>query len=195
MMADQIREVLSEAGYTLYDFGQYFRARPLYRESDNNTVLSISKETGRWLDFKTQQKGSLEDLVRITLSLEDHNTAKAYISDRTVFNKSKSQPKPTIKAGKIFDPSLLHKLEEDYSYWNDRGVSSSTLKLLQGGVSKEGRMKNRFVFPVFNSKDHIIGFSGRYLLPISEGSKKIFAPCINAPASNVVRNVKAKRIQ
>ena len=42
MMDDKIREVLGEVGYTLYDFGQYFRARPLYRESDNNTVLSIN---------------------------------------------------------------------------------------------------------------------------------------------------------
>ena len=32
-------------------------------------------------------------------------------------------------------------------------------------------MKNRFVFPVFNSKDQIIGFSGRYIFPIPENSK------------------------
>jgi 5S rRNA maturation endonuclease (ribonuclease M5) len=171
MMADQIRDVLSEVGYTLYDFGQYFRARPLYRESDNNTVLSINKETGKWLDFKTQQGGSLEDLVRVTLKLEEPKDAKEYVSSRIAIDRTKEIPKPKVKTNKIFDFSLLSKLEADYSYWINRGVSGETLKLLQGGVAREGRMKNRFVFPIFNSKDQIIGFSGRYVFPIPKNSK------------------------
>ena len=57
MHGDEIRDVLTEIGYVLHDYGKHFRSRPLYRESDNNTVLSIDKENGRWRDFKTNQGG------------------------------------------------------------------------------------------------------------------------------------------
>ena len=38
-------------------------------------------------------------------------------------------------------------------------------------MAKEGRMKNRYVFPIFDSKERLIGVTGRYTLPIPEGSK------------------------
>ena len=170
MISDQIKEVLSEVGYTLYDYGQYFRARPLYRESDNNTVLSINKEDGKWVDFKTQQHGSLEELIRITLNLEDSKNAREYLSKR-IFVENKVKVKPRVKTSKTFDSLLLTKLAKDYSYWGERGVSEDSLALFEGGVADKGRMKNRFVFPIFNSKNVIVGFSGRFLLPIKEGSR------------------------
>jgi DNA primase len=30
-----------------------------------------------------------------------------------------------------------------------------------GGIAENGKMKNRYVFPIFNSKKEIVGFSGR----------------------------------
>ena len=45
-MMDNLREILESLGYTLFDFGREYRARPLYRDSDNNTVLKINKKSG-----------------------------------------------------------------------------------------------------------------------------------------------------
>ena len=56
-------------------------------------------------------------------------------------------------------------------YQTQLPLHNETLSLLQGGVAEEGRMKNRFVFPVFNSKGVIIGFSGRYISQLRPSSK------------------------
>lgn len=168
MITDQIREILGEVGYTLYDYGQYFRARPLYRESDNNTVLSINKEDGKWVDFKTQQSGNLEELIRITLGLKDSQAAQEFLSGRLIPEKASKQ-KPIIKSCQTFSVKILERLNKDYSYWNNRGVSNEVMSLFEGGVAAKGKMYNRFVFPIFNSSGVIIGFSGRYIYDIPEG--------------------------
>ena len=67
---DNLQEILSELGYSLRDYGDEYRARPLYRESDNETVLCIKKDTGFWTDYKLQISGQLEDLVKLTLGKE-----------------------------------------------------------------------------------------------------------------------------
>ena len=168
MHGDEIRDVLTEIGYVLHDYGKHFRSRPLYRESDNNTVLSIDKENGRWRDFKTNQGGSLEDLIKITLNLKDFSTAKQYLSGKVSVD-NEQRPKPLVKSPKIFPHELLAKIDKDDSYWNGRGITSDTLKLFSGGLVKSGKMKNRYVFPVFDSIENIIGFSGRYIYHIKDG--------------------------
>ena len=51
-----------------------------------------------------------------------------------------------------------------YDYWVDRGVSEDTLRLFNGGVVYEGKMKNRYVFPIFDYKENLVGVSGRDLV-------------------------------
>ena len=67
---DYIRDILSEIGYNLQDYGKEYRARPIYRNSDNNTVLRIRKENGSWTDFKHSVGGSFEELIKISLNLK-----------------------------------------------------------------------------------------------------------------------------
>ena len=66
----------------------------------------------------------------------------------------------------IYQKSL--KLKKDHSYWINRGVSQETLNLFLGGVADNGKMKNRYVFPIFNAKNNIIGFSGRDITNLSK---------------------------
>ena len=161
-MTDQIRDVLSEMGYHLIDHGKQFRTRPLYRDSDNNTVLTIEKSTGKWYDFKEGVGGSFEDLVKISLGLSSLDEAKKFL-DGKISTHVKTKIRPEIKSVKTFPLEMLEKLEQDNSYWNDRGISDETLRLFQGGVARSGRMSDRYVFPIFNSKKQIVGFSGRDL--------------------------------
>ena len=168
MHGDEIRDVLTEIGYVLYDYGKHFRSRPLYRESDNNTVLAIDKGSGRWRDFKTNQGGSLEDLVKITLNLKDFDSAKKYLLGKISAGEER-KPRPEIKSVRFFSHNLLSKIDKDDTYWNRRGISSDTLELFNGGIVKEGKMKNRYVFPVFDSRKNILGFSGRYVYDIKDG--------------------------
>ena len=160
---ESVRIILQEIGYVLTDNGREYRAKPLYRDSDNDKVLRIWKNSGQWVDFKENISGSLEDLVKLTLKLKSIDEAKQWISGKGIDTsfREEDQPKPTIKQTSIFDKSLLIKLLRDNSYWNNRGISDSTLEPFQGGVATGGKMFNRYVFPIFNNKDDIIGFSGR----------------------------------
>lgn len=159
-----VQDVLSNIGYELRDCGKFYRAKPLYRESNNNTSLSVDKETGNWKDFSTQQYGSLRQLVKITLGISSEEDLTKYFNG---FTPSTVRKTVEIEQQKTFSKDLLIKLRKDYSYWNARGVSNEILELLQGGVADNGKMANRFVFPIFNEKDEIVGFSGRDLTGFS----------------------------
>ena len=82
---DSVRDILVNLGYHLVDSGKDYRTKPLYRDSSSNTVLSINKGTGRWIDFKEQRFGTLEELIRLTLKLEDISQAKLYLSNNFEF--------------------------------------------------------------------------------------------------------------
>lgn len=92
------------------------------------------------------------------------------------------EQEPKIEIERIYDISLLDKLVKDYSYWNGRGISTETIEEFRGGIATEGQMKNRWVFPIFNENEEIIGFTGRALSPemqikwkhVSSKSKWIF---------------------
>lgn len=159
---DRIGEILSEMGYCLRDYGKEYRTTPLYRESDNPTVLSIKKETGRWVDFKHSLSGSFEELVKLTLNLKSLEEAQNWLKTKNHYS-SKVVSRPKLKTRRSFDKSTLESLVEDHSYWENRGVSLDTVKLFSGGIMPAGRMKNRYVFPIFNSKKTLLGFTGRYL--------------------------------
>ena len=97
-----VKGILTNLGYTLSDSGQFYRTKPLYRDSSSNTVLSVRKDTGRWIDFKEQKFGSLEELIQITLNLQDLNEAKSYLSDNfqfTVPKTEKEKVEANIKKG------------------------------------------------------------------------------------------------
>jgi Toprim-like/DNA primase catalytic core, N-terminal domain len=155
-----IRDILESLGCSPKDFGKSFRCRPPYRNSGNDTSLIIDKETGKWYDFGLNQGGDLKQLIKITLNITSEEEISKYLSGYTPAPASQTIK---IEQNKIYSKDLLIKLRKDYDYWIGRSVSKSTLELLQGGVADNGKMANRFVFPIFNEKDEIIGFSGRAL--------------------------------
>lgn len=168
---DQVNvyQILTDLGYKLKDCGKEYRARPLYRDSDNDTVLKIYKDTGHWFDFKENISGDFSSLVGMTLKLEDPSKAKEWLKDKNfAFHQPKEVSKPLLKATKKFDIDLLSNLENNHSYWNKRGINNETLSQFRGGVGKAGKMKNRYVFPIFDIKNNLIGFSGRDVTNLSK---------------------------
>jgi hypothetical protein len=164
-----IYQILTDLGYKLKDFGKEYRARPLYRNSDNDTVLKIYKDTGHWFDFKENISGDFSSLVGMTLKLEDPNKAKEWLKNKNfIFHQPKETDKPLLKTTKKFDSNLLSNLESDHSYWNKRGINNQTLDIFKSGLAKAGKMKNRYVFPIFDINNNIIGFSGRDVTNISK---------------------------
>ena len=172
MTSDNIEDILREIGYELLDRGSSFRAKPLYRDSDSPDVLSIDKESGVWYDHKERRGGKFEDLVKISLGQKDITETKQWLESRSSHGPSKAtQPKPKVKSIKKYPKEILLKLNKDHSYWQSRNILIETVETFNGGVASEGQMKNRYVFPIFNSKDEIVGFSGRYVNEIPEDYK------------------------
>jgi len=164
-----VYQILTDLGYKLKDYGKEYRAKPLYRESDNDTVLKIYKDSGHWFDFKENISGDFTSLINMTLKLEDQEKAKEWLKNKNfTFYKPIENEKPKLKSTKKFDIEILSKLENDQTYWINRGIKDDTLKMFEGGVAKNGKMKNRYVFPIFNYKKDLIGFSGRDVTNLSK---------------------------
>jgi 5S rRNA maturation endonuclease (ribonuclease M5) len=169
---DSFRDVLLEIGYSnIVDNGRELRMRPIYRDSSSNTVLSVRKDTGYFIDFSRSINGSFEYLVQLSLGLKEIGDAKQWLSKNGATYERKVENVPTLSTEKILSPEPLKKLFPDHSYWIDRGISEETIRLFRGGVMKdEGRMKNRYVFPVFNRREQLVGVTGRYLYDIPKTS-------------------------
>lgn len=171
-----VHDILTSLGYDLRDFGKSFRAKPIYRDSNNSTALIIDKETGRWHDFSTSQGGDIKQLIKLTLKTPSEDDLIKYLNG---FTPSAVTNNVKIEQQKTFSKDLLIKLRKDHTYWEKRGISKDTLDLFQGGVADNGKMANRYVFPIFNSKDDIVGFAGRDLTGRSEIKWKLIGSKMN----------------
>ena len=162
-------QVLTDLGYKLKDHGKEYRTRPLYRDSDNDTVLKIEKNSGNWFDFKQNISGDLNSLVKLTLKLEGVDEAKQWLKNKNFISQvATNAEKPLIKSAKSFDINILDRLENRHDYWINRNINQETISQFKGGIAHAGKMKNRYVFPIFNFKNNIIGFSGRDITNISK---------------------------
>jgi 5S rRNA maturation endonuclease (ribonuclease M5) len=162
-MAD-FKTILQDLGYTLLENANEFRARPIYRESGNNTSLRINKETGHWIDFSLCINGPFEELVALTLNLKDISEVKQFLKTKYDFNFQAVKVRPKVSTIKTYPDDVLAKLLPKHDYWLNRHISINTLKLFRGGVATAGKMAKRYVFPIFNSNGRIIGFTGRTLV-------------------------------
>ena len=63
-----IKEILLNLGYSnITEDSRNYRMKPIYRDSSSNTVLSVRKDTGYFIDFSRNIRGTLQDLVRLSL--------------------------------------------------------------------------------------------------------------------------------
>lgn len=158
-----IQEVLTNLGYNLKDFGKEFRTRPIYRDSSNDTSLAIDKITGQWIDYSAGISGNLEELIKLSLNLSTEADVEAWLKSKEFNFTPLLFKKPLVRLPKHYPLELLNKLKKDHGYWIKRGISEQTVKTFEGGVADSGRMKGRYVFPIFNSKRQLVGFAGRDL--------------------------------
>lgn len=152
-----VEDILIGLGYELTSEKFHFRARPLYRDSDNNTSLRIHKESGRFYDYGGSFGGDIGLLVKLTTGGRDDEVQK-YLTD---FLPS-TEDRPTIHHVPEYPLSILNRLLPSYQFYFEKGISIETLKLFKCGLAKSGKLYERIVFPIFNDlADKIIGFAGR----------------------------------
>ena len=135
-------------------------------ESGTDTLSgSIMLESGTLDSTVVDISGSFEDLIKLSMELSTIEEAKEYVSNN--FNTfSVTYSKPKIKEARILDSEFLNDLDKDHTYWAKRGIAEGTMQEFGGGVCNKGKMKNRYVFPIFDSDKRLIGVTGRYVKPL-----------------------------
>ena len=166
-----VRDILVSIGYSPKDSGSGYSCRPLYRDSDSDTVMSVDKKTGLWYDFKDCIGGNLSQLVEITLKVSSAEAFKI-LNDKNFSTQAEAQESESlIVEPKTWDESVLLRLKKDNCYWNQRGIPDHVLTQFRGGVATSGRLAWRYVFPIFDELGRIIGFTGRDLFKKSDRVK------------------------
>lgn len=161
-----IEEVLSRLGFSLNsENATYWRANPIYRESSNKTSLRIRKDSGGFVDFSAGIKGSLYDLIRITLGLKDIAAAKKWADEHEI-DIQITETKPKVATKKTFGEKEANSLLPHYSFYTKepRNISESVLNEFECGIQMSGKQNNRFVFIVRDADGDIVGLAGRDLL-------------------------------
>lgn len=159
-----IYSILTDLGYQLTQDKDGWRTNALFRGGSNPTAIKIFANNGNWCDFVENKKGTLEDLIKLTLNLDDIQL-KEYIAGNHI-NIEKVEYKEKLKISEIFDESVLKDLIPDYTYWINRGISKNTCELFQGGLCLDsqsflGKLKRRQILVIRNSQNKIVGFTGR----------------------------------
>ena len=122
--------------------------------------------------IKTQESGKImcrtvhfplsRRLVEITLGTNDKSQVKDFIEEDDLgANYNKLTFSEKLEMEEIYPETCLDRLLPHYKFYNDKGISTETLKSLKGGYATTGKLNNRFIFPIYNEHNQIHGFSGR----------------------------------
>lgn len=158
---DEIRQFLEGQGYRLREINsEYWTTVAHFRRGQRDTSLNIRKLDGFWRDWVTGAAGSFKDLVTLITGNGELSDAKL----KELLEKIENQPTPAekIKVTKKFDKDVLLTLLPDYRFFAQRFISEDTQKLFQIGLCSSGKLRNRYVIPIFCHKTrNLIGMSGR----------------------------------
>ncbi len=83
-------------------------------------------------------------------------------------------PEPKLEVEKVYPEEMLTKLVPDYRYWAGRGISEEVLRRMGGGLApadERSKLSGRFIHPLRNKGDKLIGFAGRLVSEASFGPK------------------------
>jgi hypothetical protein len=159
----RLLELLKDAGCNPRNYGAYITCSARYRGGDDPGSVSIYLQNNIVKDFVTGHVFSLEEFLKLTLKLKDIKQVEQILEDKAKYygGFTNNIEDPLNKSIKYYSYDDIVNLKQDGSYWNRRGISNETLNVFNGGLCLEGKMYQRYVFPIFDARKKIQGFSGR----------------------------------
>lgn len=171
---NEIHDFLTSNGYSLIECGDFYRTKALYRNG-KGLNLTIHKTKGHFKDWVSGASGSFKDLVALITGAEVTDEKLKELLARV---EAAPAPVEKIKVMTKLDPSILDTLLPDYSFYLRRGISEETQKLFKIGLCTSGKLRNRYVVPVFCHKTGaLIGLTGRYYKDDSGDKAKWMHQC------------------
>lgn len=176
-MPTTVQDVLKRIGIKINytndaGFGQF---TPPYRNTKSLVGASINLKTGWTSDWSEGSSFPIDVLVK-------RCKGKSLTEDELeLFGELNNQDLDDLPQSKNYwsKESLAHLLP-NHEYWVNRGISKETLRFFKGGLSHQGKLYNRYVWPVFDRQERITGFTGRDIYDTSdikykhEGSSRHF---------------------
>lgn len=144
----------------------YYQCRAFWRDGNDDTSVAIYPDSNLVIDFVEDKKYRIDTLLKQILELKDDAALAGWLESND-FNIKFGRDItyiPKIELDKIFPKSDLDLIRPDHSYIVSRGVNDKVAAELGGGVIKDGKLKDRYVWPIWNSKGNLIGFTGRTLV-------------------------------
>lgn len=162
---ETIKSILSENGYSFTDHGNYLSCGANYRNVPDTYSVVIYYNDDHVIDFAGGWKGNIHQFLQLVTNQKSEEELNKYLEKNNVVIHEVDN-KPKIKQRKIFDKELLLHLVPNHSYLMGRGISEETAKLFGGGVAPKtlkGKLRGRYTFVIYSSKNEVVGFSGRTL--------------------------------
>jgi hypothetical protein len=159
----KLLELLKDAGCNPRNYGTYLTCTARYRGGDDPGSVGIYLQNNIVKDFVTGHVFSLEEFLKLTLKLKDIKQVEQILEDKAKYycGFNNDIEDPLNKSIKYYSYDDIVNLKQDGSYWNNRNISDETLKVFEGGLCTEGKMFQRYVFPILDARKKIQGFSGR----------------------------------
>lgn len=167
---EDLKSVLQAAGYKVEDYGAAYRMNAIYRGGQNKMALVVFKNSGKFHDFVSGEKGTLVQLIEKTLKV-DKSAAESYVKG-VDFSTVETREDEKIKAEKIYPASTLDTMIPDHRYWKGRGLNTETLKTFDVGLFHSGKLSMRSSAPIYNMSGKIHGFWGRLIIDNKDNKYK-----------------------
>lgn len=170
MNRNSLKNYLQSLGYSVREYSNYLTCNAKYRDGQDDGSVVIYDNLVK--DYVTGHSFNYKQFVQLVSGLNSSDDIQKIISENKIDYVT---PEVKIKQIKVFPNAIVKELYPMYDYWLNRQISIETLRATRGGVfSGKGVMKNRFVFPIFNSKEQIIALNGRDITNNPNRPKWIF---------------------
>lgn len=201
MDLEQIKNLLEENGYPIIIGPNYISTAGLWRSGDNNAAICIYPKDNLVCDFVTGERFDIKTLICKILQLENKDKLEEYLekSGAVIENKGSEIQEPLIVEIKTIKQDFINKLDksdDSQKYWINRGISIDILRELGGGV-----YKNKYYFPIYNSKSQCLGYSCRVIKGESSksylirGQKKEFVYPAFVNSKDIIKSKKVYLVE
>jgi hypothetical protein len=154
----QLVDFLRDHGYPVVNKGRYLQIPAYWRDGDDTSSVVVYPRDQIAKDFVTGESFDIKELIKRVEKIDEIQFQEKYGGIISVIRKTYE---PKASAEKIFDRSILSSIRPIYAFYTDKGVREDILVAAGSGLCSEGKLKNRYVFPIFNCRDQIIGLAGR----------------------------------
>ena len=156
---ESVKNILSSHGYPVHESSEYINTAAMWRGGQDSKSVAIYFRDNFCIDFVDGSKFDIKTLISLVTNQKDETELQKYLKNNNIVL---SPPSPKIKQVKIFSDDILKELLPIHDYWIKRGIREKILTEVGGGVyNNKGILKNKYVFPIFNSKKQVVGLAGR----------------------------------